>query len=167
MSSFRVRPRFTKIVDGDPATVRSALVNSLRAGGERFEVKNFDGFVCLRMGEHRRRFWTPRLTLGLYREPGERTRIEGIYGPSANVWSIFLYSYLLAGLVAMFSGFFALAQWLADEPRVWGGWIFGGAMCVVFGLYGFAQVGQKLGARETFELHLAFEAAIGGEIAIE
>jgi hypothetical protein len=101
------------------------------ADAGRFEVKNFEGFVCLRIAEQRRRFWTPRLTLGLYGEADGSTRIEGVYGPSANVWSIFLYSYLLSGLVAMFSGFFGLAQWLVGEPRAWGLWIFGGALLVV------------------------------------
>ncbi len=136
------------------------------ADAGRFEVKNFEGFVCLRIAEQRRRFWTPRLTLGLYGEADGSTRIEGVYGPSANVWSIFLYSYLLSGLVAMFSGFFGLAQWLVGEPRAWGLWIFGGALLVVVGLYVFAQIGQKLGARGMFELHLAYEKAVGEEVRL-
>ena len=63
----------------------------------------------------------------------------------------------------MFSGFFALAQILVDAPTPWGLWIFGGALLVVTGLYVFAQIGQKLGARGMFELHLAYEKAAGEE----
>lgn len=166
MSSFRVRPRFTQLVEGDSEEVRHRLVRCFTAEAGRFEVKDFEGFVCLRMAEERRRFWTPRLTLGLYGQGDGVTRIEGVYGPSANVWSIFLYAYLLSGLVAMFSGLFGLAQWLVGEPVAWGLWICTAALLVVTGLYVFAQVGQKLGARDTFELHLAYERAVGENVRL-
>ena len=136
------------------------------AGSERwgFEVKVFPGFVCLRVPPGDRHFWSPRLNLSFHQE-GEGTRVNGVYGPNANVWSLFLYGYLLGGSVAVFSGCFGFAQWSLGT-RAWGLWICGLALVVLAGLYVGAQLGQKLGAQQQFRLHQAYEEVSGGRVEI-
>lgn len=162
MSSFRVRPRFTQIVDLDIATVQEKIVNHITQSQSqgRCEVKNFAGYISLRIPEKDQHFWSPQLTLSLYPAEKDKTRIQGIYGPNTNVWSLFLYGYLLAGSLGTFAGIFGFCQWMIGT-KPWGLWILGGMIAVAVALYLTAQLGQKLGAWQTFLLHQAYESAIG------
>jgi hypothetical protein len=50
--------------------------------------------------------------------------------------------------------------------QAWGLIPFAVFLLLAVGLYVLAQFGQKLGARQTYTLHLAYEAAIGETVAI-
>jgi hypothetical protein len=100
------------------------------------------------------------LFLSLYEAEGGGTRIEGTYGPEIEVWSVFLYGYLVTGLLGMFSAILGGAQ-LFIESQPWGFWVTGVMASVAAVLYLMAQLGQKLGSWQTFQLHQAYEKAIG------
>lgn len=167
MSSFRIRPVFSQVVELVPDEVRERIVWAVeRDGGGSFEVKNFPNFVCLRIREADRHFWSPRLNLSLEETADGHTRIEGTYGPNANVWGLFLYGYLLIGSLGTFAGVFGFAQWMIGM-RPWGLWILGGLGFLAAALYVTAQFGQKLGARQMFAIHQAYESAIGTLVEIQ
>ena len=64
------------------------------------------------------------------------------------------------GFLGMISGVLAISQWVIEiDP--WAAWPFGAALAGLIALYIVAQMGQKLGAMQTFQLHQAYEAAIG------
>ncbi len=170
MSSFRIRPRFSQTVDLEPDQVQARIIDYVTKGGERsagsrVEVKNFPGYVTLRIPEEDQHFWSPLLNLSL--DPGGegRTMIHGIYGPNANVWTIFLYGYLLIGSLTMFSGLLGISQWVVGV-HAWGLIIFGVMAGLLIGLYLLAQFGQKLAARQTYLLHLTYESAMGRAVEI-
>jgi hypothetical protein len=167
MSSFRIRPVFSQVVDFAPDEVRARIVHTVEQdGGGRFEVKNFPNFVCLRIREADRHFWSPRLNLSIEETASGHARIEGTYGPNANVWGLFLYGYLLIGTMGIFVGVFGFAQWMIGM-QPWGLWILGGLMVLAAALYLTAQFGQKLGARQMFMIHQAYESAIGTMVDIQ
>ena len=164
MSKFGIRPCFSHYLGESPEAAVKRIGAALEASDGGFEVKVFPGFVCLRVPPGDRHFWSPRLNLSFHQE-GEGTRVNGVYGPNANVWSLFLYGYLLGGSVAVFSGCFGFAQWSLGT-RAWGLWICGLALVVLAGLYVGAQLGQKLGAQQQFRLHQAYEEVSGGRVEI-
>lgn len=167
MSSFRIRPVFSQVVELGVEEVRERIVRAVESdGGGRFEVKNFPNFVCLRIREADRHFWSPRLNLSLEETDGGHTRIEGTYGPNANVWGLFLYGYLLVGTLGTFAAVLGFAQWMIGM-RPWGLWILGVLLVLASGLYVTAQFGQKLGARQMFTIHQAYESAIGTMVEIQ
>lgn len=165
MSSFRVRPRFRHVINLDLETTQQRLVGHITPERDRCEVKNFPGYLCLRILEQDRHFWSPRLTLGIESLEEGKTVIEGIYGPNANVWSLFLYGYLIVGTLAVFSGCIGLVQAMLEHTP-WGLWMFGLMLAAAATLYVVAQFGQKLGVQQTFILHQAYEAAIGESVEI-
>ena len=94
-------------------------------------------------------------------EPTESggTHILGVYGPEHEVWAFFIYGYIVTGLLGIFSGIYGFAQMFIGEMP-WALWICG-SMAVVAGLlYLMAQLGQKLGAWQTFELHHVYQTAL-------
>lgn len=165
MSSFAIRPHFTQTLDFELEEAQARIIEEVERGEDRCEVKNFPGFVCLRIPEQDRHFWSPRLTLSFEREEDGTTRIEGIYGPNANVWSLILYGYFFAGSAGVFAGSLGVAQWTLDRTP-WGLWIAGAMAAVMIAIYVSAQFGQKLGAVQTFRLHQIYESAMGRTVDI-
>jgi hypothetical protein len=170
MSSFRVRPRFSQTVNLELEQVQRKIVQYVekeagKAPGGRVEVKNFPGYLTLRIPEEDQHFWSPLLNLSLDSSEEGKTVIHGIYGPNANVWTIFLYGYLLFGTLSLFAGLLGISQWIVGV-HPWGLYAFGGLLTAVIGLYFLAQFGQKLAARQTYLLHLTYEAAVGEAVEI-
>ena len=160
MSSFRIRPRFEHTLEFNREDTRQMILRSLAAHSPSLEVKSFPEFIGLHIAEKERRYWSPRLFLSLEATPEGTTRIEGIYGPEIEIWSIFLYGYLITGLLGIFSGIYGCAQ-LVIEEHPWAFWVTGTMSLIAALLYLGAQLGQKLGAWQTFQLHQAYQTAIG------
>ena len=160
MSSFRIRPRFSHTIDSNLADTRERILRSLSSHSPAYDIKAFPEFIGIHFADKDRRYWSPRLFLSLKPATENSTLVEGIYGPECEVWSIFVYGYLLTGMLGTFSGILGFSQRHIDSYP-WGFWVCG-AMIVIAGLlYLFAQLGQKLGAWQTFQLHQAYQAAIG------
>ncbi len=159
-TSFSVRPRFQQAVALAPAEARRRILAALAAQAGEFEVKVFPGMIGLHIADAQRRYWSPRLILSFEPTPEGMTRVEGIYGPEIEVWSVFLYGYLITGMIGMFSGILGCAQ-LFVKATPWGFWVLGGMATIAALLYLGAQLGQKLGAWQTFQLHQAYQTAVG------
>ncbi len=166
LSSFRVRPRFEENFAAPPAVVHAALLRGLAAQAPTLEIHPGAGFIGMHFPDAERRYWSPRLMLGVEPAPGGGTRVAGIYGPEIEVWSVFLYGYIGSGMLGMFAGIFGFVQWRLGQTA-WGLWICGTMAVAALLLYLFAQLGQKLGAHQTFQLHQAYTAAAGGVEARE
>ena len=164
MSSFRLRPQFSIHLPGVVDEVRQQLAEDLKKHGEKFDVKSFPGYLSLRVPEAEQHYWSPQLQISLDAAEGQ-TSLAGIYGPNTNMWASFLYGYFIVGSVGLFSGLLGACQLcIGDSP--WGLWIFAAMVAAALGLYFSAQMGQKLGARQTFELHQVVESAVGRTIEI-
>ena len=144
-----------------PDEARRRILDALAAAAGDFEVKIFPGMIGLHIADAQRRYWSPRLILSFEPTPEGTTRIEGIYGPEIEVWSVFLYGYLITGMIGMFSGILGCAQ-LFVKTSPWGFWVLGAMVAIAALLYLSAQLGQKLGAWQTCQLHQAYQAAAAG-----
>lgn len=165
MSSFRLRPRFSHVIDLDVEAARDLIVNHARTEADRCDVKSFPGYVSLHIVEKDSQYWSPRLSLSLEPEGDGKTRVDGTYGPSTNVWAAFLYGYMLVGSIGVFSGLLGGCQlFLSMQP--WGLWITTVMLLIAIGMYISAQLGQKIGAQQTFLLHQIYESAVGQSVAI-
>lgn len=162
MSRFRLRPTFSHVMEEAPEVVRQRIVAKVEEDGASCEVKSFPGFICLRVPEEERRFWSPRLNISLEPE-ANGTRIQGTYGPNANMWSSLLYGYLLIGSIGLFSGIFGFCQRsLGMNP--WGLWIFAASAVIAAGMMAMAWIGRGMAERQTRELHRIYQAAAGREL---
>lgn len=166
MSSFRIRPVFTQTIPLGMTEVQDRITQAVERDGDgRFEVKRFPCFLCLRIREADRHFWSPRLNMSLESTPEGHTRINGIYGPNASVWGLFLYGYMAIGMSGLFSAALGFAQ-CAMGKHPWGLWLLGLMIALAITLYLIAQFGQKLGAQQMFMLHQAYEAAVGTMVEV-
>lgn len=166
MSSFCLRPSFSHALDLDVAAAVAQITNHARLHPDRCEVKSFPGYVSLHVVEKDSHYWSPRLSLSLEPEGEGKTRVDGTYGPNTNVWAAFLYGYLLVGSIGVFSVLLGGCQ-LCLGMQPWGLWIAAAMLLIAAGMYISAQLGQKIGAQQTFLLHQIYEEAVGCSVEIE
>jgi hypothetical protein len=161
-SGFRVRPRFEHDVDFPEDVARERITSTFGRNTATFDVRSMSEFVVIHVAEQIRRRWSPRLQISLQAIDEKRTRVTGVYGPEHEVWATFLYGYMMAGLMATFSGIYGGVQvFLGDWP--WALWVTGSMFVFAGLLYLLAQFGQKLGAWQTFQLHQTYQTAVGAQ----
>lgn len=165
MKSLGLRPSFSHVVGQEPEAVR-AKVMTAAAPDLRCEAMGFPGFVCLRVPEQERRFWSPRLHLSFEAQADGGTLVHGTYGPNANMWSSFLYGYLLVGSVALFSGIIGWCQSRLGM-HAWALWVFWVMVTVAAAMYALGRLGRKLGSAQTATLHAIYQQAVGAEVELE
>ncbi len=158
LSSFRIRPRFEQTFAAPPEVVHAAFMRGLALHAPTLMVRPVAGFIGIHLPDGERRYWSPQLFLNMEAAPEGGTRVAGVYGPEIEIWSVFLYGYLGAGMLGTFSGILGFSQWRLGQSA-WGLWICGAMAVLALLLYLFAQLGQKFGAWQTFQLHQAYTAA--------
>jgi hypothetical protein len=165
MSSFRLRPRFSHVIDLGLDAARELIVNTALKHSNRCSVKSFPGYVSLHVLEEDSHYWSPRLSLSLEYVSDNSTRVIGTYGPHTDVWSAFLYGYMLIGLIGIFSGLLGVCQFWLKMPA-WGLWVAFLMLLICIGMYLLAQFGQKIGAQQTYLLHQIYESAVDHPVEI-
>lgn len=165
MSSFRIRPHFIHEEDKPRELFQNEIVRYVEAEEERIRVKTFPDYLTLVIPDEDQHFWSPQLNLSLDPSESGGTKVTGTYGPNTNVWSMYLYGYLTGFCFALVSTVFGISKWIVSGWTL-GFYLIGASYAILIVLYLSAQIGQKLAAQQTFELHQAFERGIGQRIVI-
>lgn len=120
--------------------------------------------ITIRINRDQRHYWSPQLSVLMEREADDtETKITGIYGPMPNVWTLFAISYLAIGVLLIFISIIGSSQYaLGQEAKIL--WALPALLFLGISLYIISQLGQKLGAAQTYAIHYFFEEAIGERI---
>ena len=165
MISWRLRPSFRQELPYASSVAQERIAAHVRLNHAAFEVKSFPNFTCLRIPHAERHFWSPRLNVSFQEVETGQTRVQGTFGPNANVWALYLYGYLITGTVGMFSGIFGGCQLALGMPA-WGMTVFAATLALAIALFLASLLGQRLAAPQSKELEEIYVQAIGQEVEI-
>jgi hypothetical protein len=161
MASFRVRPKFEMYTSKTMEEIITIVKEKLRTNTHNLHGQAMQDHITIRVNRSHRHFWSPQLSVLMYREiEDDETRIVGIYGPMPNVWTLFTVTYLAVGVIFVFISIIGFSQMaLGGESKI----LFALPILAVIalGMYLFSQMGQKLGAAQTYAIHYFFEEALG------
>jgi len=117
--------------------------------------------ITIRVNKSHRHYWSPQLGILMQREHGDNdTKITGIYGPMPNVWTLFAVGYLAIGVLITFISIIGFSQRaLGHESKIL--WVLPVLAAIAMFMYLSSQMGQKLGAAQTYAIHYFFEEALG------
>lgn len=158
MTSFRVRPRFRQELDVPPAKLMGMIKGYVINHSDLCDGTFVSNHITLKIPQAQQHFWSPQLDVSLEENEGG-TIIRGLYGPKPSVWTLFMFGYSVVGILMLFLSLTTFSKWSLGMPvpEIW-------AIPVLamlgLGLYFISQVGQKLGAEQTFQLHHIFEEAL-------
>lgn len=165
MISWKLRPSFRQVLDFGSEQARERIVEQVLLNQSKCEVKSFPSFICIRIPMEDRHFWSPRLNISLEEDESGHTHVRGTFGPNANVWTLYLYGYLLTGSVGIFSGLFGACQLSLGMPA-WGMWVFTGMLAIALAMLLASRVGQRLAAPQSKILEKIYVDAVRQEVDI-
>lgn len=161
MASFRVRPKFELTTSKTMEEIISLVKAKLLNNNHNLHGQAMHDHITIRVNRAQRHYWSPQLSVLLYREPEDvTTRVVGIYGPMPNVWTLFTIVYLAIGVLTTFIAIIGFSQKaMGQDSKVLFVLPFLGLLAVA--MYIISQMGQKLGAAQTYAIHYFFEEALG------
>lgn len=167
MTSFRLRPRFQIQTDESEDTVISKLRSKLESENHPFDEVMMPDHYILKVRSEDQHYWSPQLNLKFNRkEDDDILIISGRYEPHPNVWTLFMILYLAIAVLTLFIAVLGFSRMSLGLPAPIL-WILPVLAALAVFLYILTQLGQKLGAEQTFDLHHFFEGAMGTDIHID
>jgi hypothetical protein len=164
MTSFRIRPRFRQFRNEKPEEIENTLRRKIEGNKDQFTGIFMGGHITIKVNPRNRHFWSPQLNLSL-ETIQDITVIRGLYGPNPTVWAIFFFGYATLGIILVITGMFLLSQYMLGlDTKLW--WVMPFCIFSALVLYVIAQMGQKIGASQMFDLHHFYEETIGEKISI-
>lgn len=164
MTSFRIRPRFKMLSDRPAQDIQQSIQTALERPDATCIGHMIPGHITLFIPFEDRHYWSPQLSLSI-EEDQDGTVIRGLYGPNPTVWAMFAFGYSFLGFVSLFVcivGFSRMNLGL-EAPVLW---LLPFLAAGFVALYFVAQMGQKIGAEQTFTLHHFFEASMNEKVHV-
>ena len=166
MTSFRIRPRFRFKSSSCPEQIKKEMEEKLANTHQKFLSKWQKGHLILKVKEEHIHYWSPQLDLVFEPLPNDKTLIRGLYGPNPAIWTLFTLLYSALCLSTLFLGIYEGCQY---NLGIINSFSWGIPILLSLGifLYFVSQIGQKLGAEQTFLLHHFLEDSLHSHIDIE
>ena len=112
-----------------------------------------------------RHFWSPELRVAVEQDELTEAReftIRVQVGPQYTVWVMFIFIYSFLTVLALFSGFYGLAQLNLGYSTLWV-WCFPFFAFLIMGVYVIAKSGQRKGRNQTLHLVSCLYHGLGTE----
>lgn len=165
MTSFRIRPRFEYLTDMTITDINERLRQIIKRHS-KLCLGGIDHHVVIKMDAGHVKIWSPQCSLNFEEDTeNKKVLVRGLYGPNPNVWFFFVLTAGVLLTLMMFIAIIGLSQRsLGHQSDIL--WLLipmGGA---VAGLYFLSQLGQKLGADQTYDIHHFVEEVFNTDLEI-
>ncbi len=155
MSDLRVRPRIRKYSNMPEESLIERFQKSLDDPSNKFTGNVIQHHVIVKIPNEEQHYWSPELHLAIEENDAEdsngKTLIRGNIGPKSTVWTMFMFFYVLVGVLGMFGGMVGLSQWTLDK-NPWGFWFLAAAVVIIVLVYISARVGRNMGQEQMRQL---------------
>lgn len=159
MANYKIRPRFKVESNLEVEEVRTKIFDHFEQNKVKCNADFLGSNIVIELPISERTFWTPQLSLNIYKNEEEKTVISGRFGPASNPWLIYLFTYGFLGILAMSIGIYGgtRMQLGKDAEILW-------ALPVIIGitliLYLVSLFGQRKSAHQIQYLKEGFENAL-------
>ncbi|MEL6182765.1 MAG: hypothetical protein AAFS10_27670 [Myxococcota bacterium] len=161
MVEMRMRPRFEAEAVVGPEKVAAQLraYFGQEGPGQGYPLAIRGRHVEIKIPSRQHHFWSPQLNLELHPTETGTTRVEGLFSPRPDIWTLFIALYAVSGFGGFVAAIFGSAQMTLDQPAV-GFWGVLGAVVVAALVYGASLVGQQLSQEQMRRLRTMLDEAL-------
>jgi hypothetical protein len=147
-----LRPRFKRMIPHDSERVLERLALSKNTQTD-FVVSRIDNHVFIRIPKRKQHFWSPQLHIEVDEVDESTCELHGLFGPSPNVWTFFMFLHFL--VACLFIGFGIWAYTNAILKNSYGIQIglMVFMMLIWFVLYFGGRMGKATGKPEMIQLY--------------
>jgi len=162
MVSMRMRPRFEVEAQVEPDEVYARLRRYFNGGpGEGHPLAIRGHHVEIKIPRRDHHFWSPQLNLEVHPQ-GEGARIEALFSPRPDIWTLFIALYAVAGFGTFLGGIFGSSQMILDQPPV-GFWGVPASLLGAGVVFGASLFGQQLAQEQMERLHRMLTEALASD----
>ncbi len=155
MSDPRVRPRVKKFSNQTVETLIQRFQQSFDDSSNQFNGTVIQHHVIVKIPAEEQHYWSPELHLSIEENDRDKaegaTLIRGNIGPKSTVWTMFMFFYVVVGVLGMFGGMVGLSQWTLDK-NPWGFWFLLAALIIIMIVYISARIGRNMGQEQMHQL---------------
>lgn len=168
--SLALRPSWSVEIAQPSRAVIERLAAPLSASGLTLKPSRIPGggdaglrdtdFFLLSAPAAEQRVWSPWLSIDVAPR-GDGTHVHARFSPHPSVWTGFAFGYLTLGVVFLVALVIASSGTLVPGAgQGWALWLAGGVALAIAGMWGAAQLGQRLGAAQMEALRGALDRAL-------
>ena len=150
MPSLKIRPEFKKLTQLNSDEIFNRISKYAESIDRKSDVTLLNDHAIFYIKTEQQHFWSPQLSLDV-KEKDEKTFLVGMYGPSPKVWTMFMFFYMGAGIIGLFSLLFGLVQWSLNM-NPYGLWVALTAIILEVIFYFVAQTGKQLAEKQMIHL---------------
>lgn len=126
--------------------------------------KIVDNHIILDIVEAEVHYWSPHLHFRVEKDEGnpKKAILLGLIGPRPPVWTLFMFIYLVIGLMGFGISSYGISKWMLGEPTfyLWG---FPIALLIMLSAYKAGKYGEQLGKDQVEILKQFIRDAIAQE----
>jgi hypothetical protein len=162
MKKTSLRPRFRLEVEMSPEDAYQMVVQALEGPDCRLGANLLQRQIELKIPEPEHHFWSPQLNLVFRQLEDDKAGalLEGRFGPTPEVWTMFLAAYAALTFSAAAMFILASSQWVLNEP-VWGLWVGLGCLVALGGVHTAGHTGRKLGRPQMRQMQTFLYRSLG------
>lgn len=148
---YRIRPRFkaTSVLSSEELCAH--LKSNLEKEGAPCKGNINTNFVTLYLPAEEQHFWSPQISMTI-EDTDEGSEISGLFGPRAEVWTMFVFLYAVIGFLILVISVIGLSNVSMNESGLIL-WLVPILVIIFLSLYLGAYFGQKLGYNQMVTLH--------------
>lgn len=145
-----LRPRFRMELKHS----NQAILNAFETvKSDEFKISRVDDHVFIRLPKHKQHFWSPQLHLEVNVLESDTSMLRGLFGPSPNVWTMFMFlHFFVAGMFIAF-GIWSYTNWKLGTAYGIQLILMILMVCIWFGLYVAGRLGRSRGTTKMHRLH--------------
>lgn len=114
-NEIQLRPRFKKRLNRSALSVLSSF-NSSPIARHPFIVTVVDDHIFIKTPKEKQHFWSPQLHLEIIPVEESSCDLFGLFGPSPNVWTLFMFIHFLVATLFLGMGVWAYSNYSLGNP---------------------------------------------------
>ena len=158
MAELALRPRYRFVSNHSHKTLSSALQNAL-SSQHQFNWNHAKSHMIVSMARPRKHFWSPEMDISFDELDSGQSGIRILIGPAAGIWTLFMFLYTAASVMAIGGLVLGYSQQVLDQ-QAWGWWFVPAAMVMAGFIYIAGRYGRYRARCQMHELKYFFDQAL-------
>ena len=166
--AFHVRPRFSLVSDKSVDEICTLFRVELDNPNAKYNGHVRNGYVSIYPNKEEKHYWSPHLSISLEASEiiPEKTNISGLYGPSPEVWTMFVFFYAIIGLALVIITIIGFANRSVGESGAVL-WMIPILLLAFISMFAVSYFGQKKGHKQVKELYQFMESILYNDAPME
>lgn len=166
MSQAQLRPRYVFEMDESSESIRSKVLYCLQdsvANPKNLTEHSVANHMIIAINKKDQHYWSPTIDMNLEELKSGMCVLRIVIGPSAPVWTMFMFGYAVSILIAGLGSVLAYSQFILDKST-WAFWLIIAGFLIALLFYFIGMAGRYKAQEQMTVLKEFLEKALGKQV---